>query len=249
MLASFIIRFHSRRTENLCQTLRFLEKWHKNVISQSQLILACQDSVEPVPNSFKKYDHLNLNLKCMMLAKQTNEGVKHAVSDKIVLLDGDRIAYPNYYEKMLPQAEKGKQISIKTIKNIESLVSDEELESNEYKYWEEQRSTSKLGQRCMWSGNTIFIKDDFYEAGMMDEEYKGYGFEDQDMSLTMEKSGVESILAPDHEIHLWHERQTYGEGDQKQLFINNGLHFCKKWNMPIPDFLREEIIKHKKSWI
>lgn len=250
MLASFIVRLHSKRLDNLHQTLRFLEMWHKKVISQSQLILVCHDSVDRVSNAFERYDHINLNLTYMKNSKQTNIGVQTALAEKIVLLDGDRISPPGYYEKTLSQIERGKQISIKTIKNIERNAEDEEIESENYPYFEEERSlTHQAGQRCIWSGNTVFMKSDFYQAGMMDESYEGYGFEDQDMGLNMEKSGVVSILVPEHEIHLWHERKTYGDGDHKKMFINNGLRFCKKWNLPLPNFLREEIAKHRKAWI
>ena len=249
MLASFIIRFHSKRLDNLHQTLRFLERWHKNVISRSQLILVCQDSVGRISNAFERYDHLNLDLNCMRLPKQTNLGVEKALADKVILLDGDRIAPPGYYDRALKELDHGKQISIKTMRNIERPVEDNELESGIYPYFEDERGINQAGQRCMWSGNTAFMKFDFYKAGMMDEEYKGYGFEDQDMTLTMEKAGIVSVLMTEYEIHLWHERQTYGEGDQKQLFINNGLRFCKKWDIPLPNFLREEIANHKKAWI
>lgn len=249
MKASFIIRFHSKRLDNLNQTLRFLEKWHRSVISESQLVLVCQDSTDRIANGFERYDHFNLELDCMRLPRLTNFGVEKSLAEKIVLLDGDRIAPAGYYQRILDQLEKGKIFSIKTMHNLSRQNEDWEIERCKYDYFVDERGHTTPGQRCMWSGNTAFMKTDFYRVGMMDEDYKGYGFEDQDMSLTMEKHGIEQILIDEEEIHLWHERKTYGVGDQKQLFIDNGLRFCKKWDIPLPDFLREEISNHKKAWI
>ena len=114
MKASFIIRFHSKRLDNLNQTLRFLEKWHRSVISESQLVLVCQDSTDRIANGFERYDHFNLELDCMRLPRLTNFGVEKSLAEKIVLLDGDRIAPAGYYQRILDQLEKGKIFSIKT---------------------------------------------------------------------------------------------------------------------------------------
>ena len=81
----------------------------------------------------------------------------------------------------------------------------------------------------------------------MDESYKGYGWGDCDMTFATEAKGIKSIYKEGYtEIHLWHEAATYGSGDQKQMFIDNCLHFCKKWDQPVPRFMKEEIINHKK---
>jgi len=195
-----------------------------------------------------------MELDCMKLPVVTNFGVEKSLADKIVLLDGDRVAPAGYYQRVLKQVELGIQITCKNIQNLPRPTEDWEIERGKYDYIEEHRSEEKMpGRKCMWSGNTTFMKQDFYRAGRMDEAYRGYGFEDHDMTYTMEAAGVKSIYLPEEiELHLWHERQTYGVGDEatkKGMFIDNGLFFCKKWKQPLPEFLREDIANHRKAWI
>lgn len=252
MKASFIIRFHSKRTENLKQLLRFIEKWHKDIASQSQLVLICQDKSDPISNIFERYDHFNLDLDYMKLPQMTNFGVEKCVCEKIILLDGDRVLPRNYFENTLNLLTNGLQITCKTTHMLQREVDDEDIERGKYDYMVDDRTeiTNAADGRAVWSGNTAFMKSDFYKSGRMDESYEGYGYEDHDMTLTMEKTGIKSIFLKEiEEIHLWHERKTYGSGNHKQMFIDNGLRFCKKWKLPMPNYLREQIANHKKSYI
>ena len=93
------------------------------------------------------------------------------------------------------------------------------------------------------------LKQDYLDVGSMDESYVGYGFEDHDMTRKLEQNHIQAIFRPEIELHLYHERLTYGSGDQKKMFLDNGLRYCRKWKLPIPDCLRTEINLYKRKLV
>lgn len=252
MKLSFVIGFHSARLDNLCQTLRFLDKYHGETIQSSELVTVCQDRIPDIKNLttlWRQHTHLDLNLVEMSLPVVVNTGIRNTSTDKIVVLEGDRILPTGYFDKIAEQLEMPKlQISTKRMKKLKCPTTDAEIQHDSYDFqWENRSENNKLGMRNIWSGNTAFRKSDFLNAGCMDENYIGYGWADNDMHLTMEKAGVKCMFNDDVELHLWHETLTYGVKDQKQLFINNGIYFCKKWNVQHPDFLIKDIQKNKRE--
>lgn len=249
MLGSFIITFHSARLDNLLQTLRFLERNH-SLTAHCQLVLVCQDKCEPLETFFARYDHFNLETEQMNLPKLTNFGVQQTISEKIVVLESDRILPYNYFTDIFEQLKPGLQITTKKMLKLTAPASDEQINNNDFSYKEEIRSEeSQIGMRNVWSGNTAFMKADFIKAGQMDEEYKGYGWADNDMTERMSEI-VCSIFRPEIELHLWHPPLTYGDGDQKRMFLENGLKFCRKWNKPLPNWFRMELKENRTAqWI
>lgn len=256
MLASFIIGFHTARMDNLLQTLRFLTKWHPEVVSQSEIVTVCQDACDhgnlakDLSNQcchFAHHIHADLELDCMMLPYVTNLGVDRSTSDKVIILESDRILPPGYFKAVIEDIKPKTSITANMTHKLHAAATDEQIEQHQYEYSEDGRShTNETGRRNMWSGNTAIWKADFYEAEKMDEMYKGYGWADTDMTNRMAEIGVRSVFRPEIELHLWHTGLTYGHGDQKRMFIDNGLRFCRQWNQPIPNWFREEISLNRK---
>jgi hypothetical protein len=258
MLASFVIGFHTARIDNLLQTLRFLVDDHAEVVKDCYLEAVCQDCVDVLPPN--QYDELDiiresfhrscitsLNLKHMHLPFVTNHGIENAETDKIIVLESDRILPKGYFASVIAEMKEGVQITCGHMKKLTHMTSDEDIKRMNFIATDEYRSNSnEIGMRNAWSGNTAIMRQDWEKSGRMDETYKGYGWADTDMTCAMEKAGIHTLFRPEIELHLWHSPATYGEGDQKQMFIDNGLYFCKKWGRSLPDWFREEIAKHKK---
>jgi len=138
-------------------------------------------------------------------------------------------------------------ISCTSMKKLMHAATDPEIREQRFQFHDEHRDhRNQLGMRNQWSGNTAICKSDYLRAGRMDETYQGYGWADSDMTNRCSHAGIEAQWRPEIELHLWHPPATYGSGDQKQLFINNGLHFCKTWGVPLPPWFREEIARHKR---
>jgi hypothetical protein len=249
MKSSFIIGFHTARIDNLLQTLWFLSEWHTDVITNCELITVCQDKLDTpiVTSKWGKHQHFDLELSEMSLPYVTNFGIDKSSSDKLIILESDRILPENYFSSIIDQLEEGVQITTRTMKKLKNECKIQEIESGKFEFDLEYRSDNvhEFGVRNMWSGNTALMKSDFYKAGKMDEEYIGYGWADSDMCLTMDKIGVKSVYREEIELHLWHPPMTYGEQDQKKLFIDNGIKLCKKWDKPIPQILRQDMLAYR----
>jgi len=246
-MQSFIIYFHTNRIDNLLQTLTFLEINHLDVIKQSELVLICQDFCNHIDNGFKEYQHHNMNLPLMHLPHVVNEGVKYAKYDKLIILESDRILPKNYFKEVLEELRPGIMITTKNMEKLLNPATNQEIIDGNYTtYCDDRSEICQLGIKNMWSGNTACMKEDFEKVGGIDEFYKGYGWADCDMTFTMEKAGVKSIYKENYtELHLWHEGQTYGEGNQKQMYYENCMYLCKKWNKSIPNFVEEEMNMNK----
>lgn len=248
MRASFVIGFHTARRANLIQTLTFLRNWHPDLIQNCELVTVCQDSISfelPV-ETWGRHAHFDLKLSEMSLPTVTNFGIDKTTSDKIIVLESDRILHPGYFEAVVSQLHDGIQITTSKMQKLTRECSDDEILGCTCPFnWEYRSPENEMCVRNMWSGNTAFMKSDYYKSGRMDESYIGYGWADSDMTLTMESHGVKSIYRDEIEIHLWHEPMTYGTADQKKLFIDNGIRFCRKWDKPYPQLLREEMVNYR----
>lgn len=243
--ATFIIRFHSKRLFNLEQTLRIMNVWHEKTIANCSLITICQDKIESKIDSSKwqEHQHFDMLLTEMQLPKITNFGVDKSKTNKIVLLDDDRILPIGYFEECFSELKEGIQITPRKMHKLSKQHTDKEILDKNYEYREEYKS-SEIGCRTMWSGNVMFMKSDFMKVGGMDESFIGYGWEDTDLTMNTEKNGIKSVYKENHtELHLWHEPLTYGAADPDKLFISNGVKFCKKWNKPLPQIIREKMPK------
>lgn len=258
MLASFVIGFHTARIDNLLQTLRFLTTDHADIVSESYAEIVCQDDPETslpadlweqldtIREKFHRSSITSLNLKSMHLPHMINHGVEQAETDKVIILESDRILPAGYFAEVIRDLKPGCQISNSRMRKLLSPASDDDIRTGNFKANDEFRSDiNALGQRNMWSGNTAICKCDYFKAGRMDETYTGYGWADSDMTNATTMAGIVSVFKNYDELHLWHPSATYGEGDQKSMFINNGLHFCKKWGVSTPMWFREEIAKHR----
>lgn len=244
MLASFIIPFHTRRIDNLFQTLRFLERWHGNIIDDCEVLLICQDQCGPIETNFAETRKFDLRMPEMNLPEVTNFGVEKAKSSLLVWLESDRILPKGYFEQVFFEIKSKEMISTEKMHRVSKMVADEDIIAGVYPWYEECRSqTNKMLCRNMFSGNVTFWKKDFLEAGGADPFYVGYGWLDHDLTDSMTKIGVRPIFYTEIELHLWHEPMTYGSKDQKKLFVNNGIHYCKKWKKRYPP----EIIKELQS--
>lgn len=255
MHATFVICFHTARIDNLLQTLRMLVSRDRDVVVDSAVELVCQDDcnllsedkleeLERLRETFRRSRVTDLDLEEMHLPYMTNVGVENA-SDRIVVLESDRVLPSGYFAAVLQELRDGVQFSCRTMLNLMGPVPDEFLESGHYSFRSEGRGATP-GVKNVWSGNTVITKRDFCESGRMDEFYKGYGWADSDMMMATAAKGLRTVLRDERELHLWHVKSTYCKGEYRDRFVENGLYFCRKWGQTFPDCLREKLTKGKE---
>lgn len=240
-MISFVIYFHSSRLQNLQQTLRFLSKHEK--VSEYELILVCHDSIETFSTNFGNTKLFNLNLESYCKPKMCNFGVNQATKDIIILLDSDRILPKNYFSVNAKRLKEKEIIVPYRLYSLDREYSDEEILSGKVGLIQDFRSKGNtFFQKNAFSGNTMIHKKDYIP---MDETFIGYGFADNDATLTALKNGLSITYTNDIELHLYHQRETYMFGKKldydKTMSVceKNAIHFARKWNL---DYHRKVII-------
>lgn len=242
MLASFLISFHSFRLDNLLQTIRLLERNDPEVVAHSELILLCQDQISQIKSNFNNTQTICMHLPNMQKCKAINHGATIACSDKLVILDSDRIMPHGYYLDVLQGLKPRTVVSARITHRLTRMATDQEIIDNTVPFTLEPRKPTNI-----FSGNASLHTVDFWEAGGMNEKYIGYGWEDDDMSHRMTKMGAKFIYREEIETHLYHGRHTYGSGDQKRMYFDNGIRFHNEWNVPMTPHLQEELNNYTKD--
>lgn len=238
--ATFIIYFCSSRVDNLLQTLRYLQR-RESILSRCDVLLLCQDEVDSVDTPVK-HQLLNLNLSEFNKAVMANTGVQAARSDKIVLLDGDRILPANYFTKTITRIPKKVVATTRHLYKLANAATDEQINAGVVSKIPDFRHTSKanfgyyIQTKGMFSGNTVMCRQDYLDTGGMDESFVGYGYSDTDFMFTCEQKKYKFFVGDEEELHLWHTN-GYARADFVALNNRNALKFCKKWNV-IPDEAR-----------
>lgn len=234
-MISFVIIFHPSRIENLYQTLRFLQKRENQL---QELILVCQTNCLPIKSDFKTTKQINMNLETYHKTKMTNEGVRNANQNIIALLDSDRILPHNYFENTAKQLSKNQIVSSKKLFQLTSQYSDDQIELERVEKYEDFRSEDNISRRKnLFSGNTLMHKDDYWSIGGYDENYIGYGYADNDMTMKAIKSGMDIKWNESKELHLFHENKIIWKNEtiEKKTFqimtAINGLMYHLKWRL------------------
>lgn len=238
-MISFIITFNIKRIDNLEQTIRFLEKREK-IITSCELILCCQHYCKPLNTKFKTTKSINLYNNSFIKSKMLNTSVNQATNDVIVILDSDRILPKNYFTNIYNQLKSNEILSTQYLYSLERPYTDIEIESNNIiKKPDFRYSDNKNRQKSLFSGNTMMWKSDYLKIGGYDENFIGYGFEDNDMTRNALTNGLNFKLLNYEELHLNHELRFYWNNDYINLndghiiFAANALRYCNKWDLLI----------------
>lgn len=232
MPISFVYYFHSMRTDNLKQTLRLLFQREKCI---GEVILVCNDRTEEVFENCRLY---NMALAYYEKPKMCNFGVSKASCEVVALMDSDRVLPPGYFESILDRIKPGQMFSCDKLLTLDKPYSDEEINKGNFSYYVEMKSrTWEIRKKNLFSGNTTFMKEDYLSCGGMDEQFIGYGFADNDMTINVVSKGIEAVWGDEDELHLYHEKNTM-ENNQILVFPDfaptsqsNLMKFLRKWKI------------------
>jgi predicted glycosyltransferase involved in capsule biosynthesis len=229
-MISFVFYTHSKRLDNLLQTLRFLKNREPNL--EKEIIVVFQDN-GPSIEGVIKYD---LNMDTYQKPKMCNFGVSQCKHSIIALMDSDRILSANYFTDICRVINYKQFITCSTIKQILIPKSDDQLDFLTSDFIIEERSQiNKIRSKNLFSGNTVFWKRDYEVIGGMDENYVGYGYADNDMTQTILSAGMEQIYLSNEELHLYHEEGVFYKKEKMtdaQIFgAINVLKYSLKWKI------------------
>jgi len=231
-MISFVVYFHSSREENLLQMLRFLFEREK---MQKEVVLVCNDRYEMAEDRVRI---VNMQMKEYCKPTMCNSGVLESRGEVVALLDSDRILPCGYFESVLKEIKRGEFVSCETIMNLTRPHKDEEIDGGPEDFWLEERSKGwEIRRKNLFSGNTVFHREDYLKSGGMDDSFVGYGFADNDMTKNVSSMGFKSVWREEREIHLYHEKKVMESGlmvgfeEYRKTSQRNLCRFLKKWKM------------------
>jgi hypothetical protein len=236
-MISFVIYFHSARYDNLEQTLRILGARES---SEREVILVCNDRLAGAPRGCRL---INMGLDDYRKPLMCNTGVKEAKGKIVALMDADRIMPAGYFSRAADAVKKGQFMSCRRIMNLLRPHSDEEIEAGDLEFAEEWRAEGcELWRRNLFSGNTVFHREDYMNSGGMDESFVGYGFADTDMTMNVISRSFQPVWSDETEVHLHHPKDIFVGGTilhgetRTRMAEANMCKFLKKWR--IKEYLR-----------
>lgn len=249
ILISFVITTHSKRLDNLKQTIRFLTQRESRSLTVSELIVVCQDKIDYANQDFANFKLINLEMSYFSKPIMNNRGAHEAEGEIIVFLDCDRILPEDWFgtqAKTLKDSKDYMAISAHRLYRLNMPATDSQIEGGlvpklpDFRIANMGLISQQMSAKTIFSGNVVMRRSDYLDLDGMDQSFVGYGFSDTDFSYKIYKAGVKIILTSDDELHLWHPVDMDLE-EFNDMNFNNALKFCKKWNCPPP-------IQWKKLW-
>lgn len=231
MNISFVFYFHSKRVNVLEQTLRFLIK--RENLSNSEIILVCQDNYK---NKILNFNVYNMNFYNYDKSKMCNFGVEKSKNEVVALLDSDRILPYRYFENIFKKIKYNQFFSTWKMIKLKDYYNDLDIEKENFLYKNDFKCKNNFPcEKNLFAGNTVFFKKNYIKLGGMDENYRGYGYVDTDMTKkVMVSKDLEIVWLEDREIHLFHENDFSWNKKEFSSLVEistacNGLKYFKKW--------------------
>jgi glycosyltransferase involved in cell wall biosynthesis len=172
------------------------------------------------PVHFTTHPHVTFQL-----ARCRNEGVLASTAPYLLFLDGDCVLPPDHVAIHLARRKPGITMAgnfVRIDQAASERVDEATIRSGEFMKWvktDEHRLLRKQIRQARWYqwwrhptkpkliGNNVGIwRSDYKRINGYDENFEGWGCEDDDLRLRLRRAGVRihSILPWTHTYHLWH---------------------------------------------
>jgi glycosyltransferase involved in cell wall biosynthesis len=188
------------------------------------------------------------------LSRCRNEGVRESTAPYLLFLDGDCLLPPDHVAVQLERRRTGVTRAgtfIRLDQAASERIDEEAIRRGDFVRWapaEEIRKMRNKGRRSIvyeWlrhptkprlAGNNIAVwRADYERINGFDENFEGWGWEDDDFGLRLRRAGVRlrSILAWTAIFHMWHpSHETIppsGEIGKNEKYLNRrgGLVRCR----------------------
>jgi GT2 family glycosyltransferase len=158
-------------------------------------------------------------------ARCRNEGVRNSEASHLLFSDGDCLMPPDHVEQHMQAARPGTvtcSYCVRLEEDVSRHVTLQAVRGATYVGWTPTEQRSKLRQmhyKALWYGlirhprkpalrstNFAITRDDFERVNGFDENFLGWGCEDDDFGRRLRAAGIrtKSILNRTCVYHLWH---------------------------------------------
>jgi glycosyltransferase involved in cell wall biosynthesis len=158
-------------------------------------------------------------------AKCRNEGARHSTAPHLLFTDGDCLIPPDHVEQHMQAARPGAvtcSYCVRLEHDVSQHVTLQAVRGAAYVAWTPAEQRSKLRHmhyKALWYGlirhprkpalrstNFAISRDDFERVNGFDENFLGWGCEDDDFGRRLRAAGIrtKSVLNRTCVYHLWH---------------------------------------------
>jgi GT2 family glycosyltransferase len=156
-----------------------------------------------------------------------NQAIREAASNLVFLTDGDVLADPDLLashvasQRRFPGAASvGRQVIIDTFEQMQRSGRDA------------LSGVKREGQRLRWNqlvtGNVSVPRQLLIDAGLFDEDFVGYGYEDYELGYRLVRRGVPIVYQPSAVNYHWHPVRFEEDLPRKREAGHAAVLFCRK---------------------
>lgn len=210
---------------------------NKQIVKPYELIIADDGSSEKVEDilcQFDKFDykikHAYQEDKGFRLAASRNNGFKHSEAEYVLFLDQDVIFDETFLETICLKAKKGTYLKFNAVwsnREEKNEIQKQIEENRPYKEYltDEQRNKNKKAYRKELLNKFLYKlklrkraakliglafgvwREDFIKINGFDQNYEGWGYEDDDFGNRLTAAGIYGIplITKNPIIHMFHE--------------------------------------------
>ncbi len=167
--------------------------------------------------------------EAFQVARCRNEGVAATTAPYLILLDGDCIVPPDFIKQHLLRRRAGTVMNgdcYRLAEDLSATIDEAAVRSGAYRHCVSQAELKRIRKvhRRAWYyrlvrhprkpallGNNVGVwRSDFEQVNGFDENYQGWGSEDDDLGYRFREAGLRicSILPAVRTYHIWHPRDV-----------------------------------------